>query len=152
MQFFPLIKMTNPLTPEAILQKVEDNLIYIKLNQWECVYSGDLELILDHYLQLHTENQELKAVLQDNHRLAREFDIAMFGENAAKQASLCDVLSSVRDVVKQRDRAIADVKKLREVLKAVRDCDVPLENDSVPFIGLRELAEYILKSTNHYDD
>ncbi len=53
---------------------------------------------------------------------------------------------------KQRDRAIADVKKLREVLKAVRDCDVPLENDSVPFIGLRELAEYILKSTNHYND
>lgn len=80
--------------------------------------------------KLHKENQELKTTV-----------------TSLRVGIVDEVL-----LTKQRDRAIADVKKLREVLKAVRDCDVPLENDSVPFIGLRELAEYILKSTNHYDD
>lgn len=57
----------------------------------------------------------------------------------------------VEKLSQERDQAIADVKKLREDLKALRDCDVPFEHDTTQFLSLREMAAQALEDTKHYD-
>ncbi len=118
--------MTNPFTPEAILQKVEDNLIYMKSNQWECVYSGDLELILEYYLQLQAENEELKKI-----------------ETTIIAAHHKDV----ERLSQERDQAIA-------VLKAIADKECYHAYPSSVMVDVCEAckARVFLQSTNHYND
>jgi hypothetical protein len=43
------------------------------------------------------EIEALREVLADKRRLTRELDIALNGDGAAKQASLCDVVAQVKD-------------------------------------------------------
>ena len=41
--------------------------------------------------------QDYKEVIEDNKRLVRELDFLLNGENAAKQASLCDIVSQLKN-------------------------------------------------------
>ena len=51
------------------------------------------------------ERNNLKEVLEDTRRLARELDVALHGENdAAKQASLCDLIVPAQRLREERDR------------------------------------------------
>lgn len=46
--------------------------------------------------RLQSENESLKEVIADHHRLVKELDVALNGEDgAAKQASLCDIVGQV---------------------------------------------------------
>jgi hypothetical protein len=44
--------------------------------------------------------EDYKQVLVDHGRLVRELDVIINGENAAKQASLCDIVSQCKDIFK----------------------------------------------------
>ena len=45
---------------------------------------------------------DMQQVIDDKHRLTRELDVAMHGEEgAAKQASLCDLIGPARDMRKR---------------------------------------------------
>jgi hypothetical protein len=46
--------------------------------------------------RLKRDVSELKKVLADKRRLAREIDVAINGDDAAAQASLCDILSQLK--------------------------------------------------------
>ena len=63
-------------------------------------------IIERHYRELLAgQIADYEAVLADKRRLAREMDVAMHGEaGAAKQPALCDVLSSVRNMVAENAR------------------------------------------------
>lgn len=50
-----------------------------------------------------TDIDDYKEVLEDKHRLTLEIEKAMFGENGAKNPSLCDVLKSVIDMKSRID-------------------------------------------------
>lgn len=45
---------------------------------------------------LSSENASLGEVLSDLRRLTRDLDVALNGDGAAKQASLCDIVSQVK--------------------------------------------------------
>jgi hypothetical protein len=45
---------------------------------------------------LEAELADYKSVLDDKRRLTRELDVLLNGAGAAKQASLCDIVSQVR--------------------------------------------------------
>jgi len=58
------------------------------------------------------EVADLKEVIADKERIAREMDVFINGEaGAAKQPALIDVFASVRDLVKERD-------ELREIARS----------------------------------
>lgn len=44
---------------------------------------------------------DYEAVLADHRRLVREIDVIMFGDGAAKQASLCDMVNPIRKLVSE---------------------------------------------------
>ena len=53
------------------------------------------------HIKEHIESQDIaikdyEAVLQDNRRLVRDIDVAINGDNAAAQASMCDILSQIK--------------------------------------------------------
>ncbi|MFA5025059.1 MAG: hypothetical protein WC503_00930 [Candidatus Shapirobacteria bacterium] len=48
--------------------------------------------------KLSTELAALKEVLDDKRRLTREIDVILNGENAAKQASLCDLIGQIKEL------------------------------------------------------
>lgn len=54
---------------------------------------------------------ELREVIEDKKRLTREIDIAINGKNAAKQASLCDILGQVRNMNKDEWQPIETAPK-----------------------------------------
>lgn len=61
------------------------------------------------------ERDDYKEVLEDKRRLARELDVIINGEDgAAKQASLCDLLSQVKTLVSERDAALKGYRGMRE--------------------------------------
>lgn len=47
--------------------------------------------------------------LADHRRLVRELDVAINGDGAAKQASLCDVVAQLKAVVRERGCPILDL-------------------------------------------
>lgn len=52
---------------------------------------------------LREEKAQLVEIIEDKRRLCREIDIIMHGEEgAAKHPSLCDIMASVRDLVKHK--------------------------------------------------
>ena len=58
--------------------------------------------------ELRAEIADLKEVLADKRRLARELDVAMHGEaDAAKQASLCDLVPLAKELREKLERAQA---------------------------------------------
>ena len=65
--------------------------------------------LAQHCKQLRDENtrlaqqvKDLEEVLADKRRLTREIDVALNGEHgAAKQASLCDILSQLKALKRQ---------------------------------------------------
>ena len=67
------------------------------------------------FLAAADEIESLKEVLDDTRRLTRELDVAMSGEeNAAKQASLCDLIP-------QAKRTRLEVESLKAQLAECRD-------------------------------
>lgn len=47
--------------------------------------------------EYHSERiADYKAVIADHQRLVRELDVLLNGPNAARQASLCDIVAQVR--------------------------------------------------------
>jgi len=84
-----------------------------------------VEEAINKYGQVKAEIAGLLEFQADVHRITREMDVVMFGEDgAAKQASLCDMQSSVKDVVAERDRL---AKILWRLLKGYDP-----ETDSIP--------------------
>lgn len=45
---------------------------------------------------------DYEEVLADHRRLVREIDVAINGEGAAKQASLCDLVAQIKELVERR--------------------------------------------------
>jgi hypothetical protein len=62
-------------------------------NGWELMREGDPAL-LDWAAD---EIETAYGVLADQRRLTRELDVALNGDGAARQASLCDIVSQVKD-------------------------------------------------------
>ena len=77
--------------------------------------------------------EALQAVIDDHHRLVRELDVSLHGEDgAAKQASLCDLVSQIQALQRVRDEFERERDQLHAALvEAVllrdhnlRRCDV----------------------------
>lgn len=54
-----------------------------------------------------------RAAYDENFRLTREIDVALHGEDAAQQASLCDLVEPARELARKED-------KLREAVDFIR--------------------------------
>lgn len=54
--------------------------------------------------------QDYKEALDDKNRLTRDIDIIINGDNAAKQASLCDLIGQIEDLVRMRDHSSFEEK------------------------------------------
>jgi hypothetical protein len=81
---------------------------------------------------------DYEAVIEDHKRLVRELDVALFGEGAAKQASLCDLIepatkfsraihNAIRwhyfDLVKRRESADPSMSGMDDdILGELEDC------------------------------
>lgn len=66
-------------------------------------YLKELEACSDEYEALEIEVQAYEECMEDHRRLVREIDIMINGtEGAARQASLCDLLETIRRLVEKR--------------------------------------------------
>lgn len=59
---------------------------------------------------------DYEEVLTDNRKLVRKLDVIINGKEAAKQASLCDIVSQLRSVLEQKDKEIEKEKGAYEDL------------------------------------
>lgn len=64
--------------------------------------------------ELETERDDYKDAYEDTKRLAREIDVAMHGDAAAQQASLCDLIPLARQLKAERDEAYRLVVRLAD--------------------------------------
>jgi hypothetical protein len=65
--------------------------------------------------------EALKGVLDDKHRLARELDIAMHGEQGvAAQASLCDLIEPARRLREKLEAALMDARERSDTVERLR--------------------------------
>lgn len=76
----------------------------------------------DLVLQIWQMSEGYEQVEIDNRRLVRELDVLINGENAAQQASLCDIVAQVRSEGLKAVPA-ADEKYLRRIDEALADYD-----------------------------
>lgn len=69
------------------------------VRRWEAgerEISGPVSLAVEYLLAAQTAI-DLQEVLDDKHRLTRELDIALNGDGAVPQASLCDIVGQIKD-------------------------------------------------------
>lgn len=83
---------------------------------------------------LEAELRDTREVLADKRRLAREIDVAMHGEeNAAPQASLCDLVASARDMRAKVTALEAERDRMREALKEIAEGRGTFSRDQLTF-------------------
>lgn len=70
--------------------------------------------------------KDYEEVLEDQRRLVREIDVLLNGENAAKQASLCDIVSQIRSNQMSRQQPCSGFGVTNEMVReiATRAADV----------------------------
>lgn len=80
-------------------------------------------------LEVVKERDELREALEDKRRLTRELDVAMHGEEgAAKQASLCDLISPAKNLRTENTELREHVAVLRKIVEQclhARQCNAP---------------------------
>ncbi len=81
------------------------------VEQWNTrPYLQELRACNDEYEALETENQAYEECMEDHRRLVREIDVIINGETgAAKQASLCDLVGQIKELVERRCDICGDV-------------------------------------------
>jgi len=106
----PLVENETPEQPN-ILQKLlllpaktiprdeydEDKTRKVIREKWVKLDSVK-ELVCEHDLTI----DDYKAVLEDHKRMIREIDVLMNGDNAAAQASMCDIVSQLTDIFNKK--------------------------------------------------
>lgn len=60
------------------------------------------------------EIDSLKEVLEDKRRITREIDVIMFGDNAAKNPALIDVMKSVQDMKNYLTKVVVVLENAKE--------------------------------------
>lgn len=69
-----------------------------------------------------TQDEFIEEILSDQRRLARELDVALFGQDgSAKQASMCDIVSAAK---KMRAELSAFKEASEKILKENETCRV----------------------------
>ena len=65
------------------------------ISDW--MFSADrVKSLLDELTEVYAQLTGYKAAMNDFHRLTRDLDVLLNGENAAQQASLCDIVAQVQ--------------------------------------------------------
>jgi hypothetical protein len=134
--------MTKPLTPEEITE-VADRCKYVETNG---MAETGLQEICTGFLQLQAENELLNRCMSCEGIIDKP--IVQCGCCAGIAYNNCDC-----SVTKQRDQAIADVKKLRNLIKHFQDeiyhsCN-PEEDTNYCWTCMCDEG---LDATKHYDD
>lgn len=62
------------------------------------------------------EIDSLKEVLEDKRRITREIDVIMFGDNAAKNPALIDVMKSVQDMKNYLTKVVGVLENSKEFI------------------------------------
>lgn len=75
------------------------------------------------YGDLKDEIADLEDVIEDNRRLTREIDIVLNGDDAAEQASLCDILAQLIVVAKTIGRTEANTNAILQSLHVKKSSD-----------------------------
>lgn len=65
-------------------------------------YKSDVAVLLDSYVEFRLK--DYIEASEDKKRLTREMDIIINGEGAAKQASLCDIVSQLRTLHQDKEK------------------------------------------------
>ena len=70
---------------------------YLALNAAESGADVLIEELAEEIERLRKRVKDVEETMADKRRLTRELDVALNGDGAAKQASLCDIVSQVKD-------------------------------------------------------
>lgn len=102
--------------------------IYEQLEAWE----AECDCLKNKIKQLEAENVDYKEAHEDHKRLVREVDVIMNGDNAAEQASLCDLVSQIKAV-------FAENARLREAMDESYGLLCCIKTSPYRQIGAREV-------------
>ncbi len=121
-------------------------------------YISELEILLD---ERDTEIDVYKEVLLDKARLVKEIDVIINGENAANQASLCDIVGDIKKLVEKNKEQLVLLGDMTEGLREhltesyalMTHCVdlgfIDLEDESIE--GVKSFNESIEKSNKLID-
>lgn len=73
--------------------------------------------------------EDYKEMFEDHKRLVRELDIAVYGDGAAKQASLCDLIMPIKNKIAELEQKVAELQAEIENYKYI--CDKNTDFDKV---------------------
>src|SRR5271167_3701869 len=87
---------------------------------------------LERIVEVHNQDIDyLMGIIEDKRELTRELDIALFGTDAARQASLCDLIGPAKELREELDKYKKALEAIAKVTYGTELCNTDEENNEI---------------------